>query len=417
VNEARGKRYGLIGERLEHSYSKRIHSLLGDYTYELIPLRREEMDSFFRKADFDGLNVTLPYKQAVIPYCARLSETARVTGSVNTLVRRSDGKLLGDNTDVFGFMDLAERAGLQFTGKQVLVLGSGGTSRTVCAVIRAAGGEPVIISRSGDNRYGDLERHANASLLVNTTPVGMYPDMAASPVDLKRLPMLTGVLDVVYNPLRTRLCQQAEELGMACESGLSMLVTQAAKSYERFMGGCVSCERIEAVLADLRKEVTNLVLVGAPGCGKTILGERLACSLGLSLVDLERDMARERGCSVPELLAGEGEASGRRRETARIRQYARKGGYVLTAGYGAVCDRQNLEYLRFNGYIVHLERPPGRLFGENASPPQDRTAPETLWQQRKPLYAACADATVLHSGTVEDCVQKVTEVYREALHH
>lgn len=237
-------RYGLLGERLAHSRSPRLHELLGGEGYELWPTPPDRLDAFMRARDFDGLNVTIPYKRAVLPYVDELSETARRVGCVNTIVKRADGTLYGDNTDVYGFTVMARRAGIDFRGEKTLILGSGGAGLAVRDAVAAAGGKPVIISRSGADNYESIERHADAAYVVNATPVGMYPDVGASPLDLARLPRLRGVLDVIYNPLRTALIKAAEARGLVCAGGITMLVYQAARARELFTGEALPEERI-----------------------------------------------------------------------------------------------------------------------------------------------------------------------------
>ena len=411
---AEEKRYGLIGERLGHSYSPRLHSLLGEYHYELIPLPPQALDRFLREEPFAGLNVTIPYKQSVIPYCAELSETARQIGSVNTLVRQGDGTLYGDNTDAYGFAEMARRARIGFGGRKTLVLGSGGTSLTACAVIRAAGGEPVVISRQGPNTYEHMAEHRDAEVLVNTTPVGMYPATEAAPVDLQELPRVQGVLDVIYNPLRTRLLQQAEALGLAHGGGLTMLVMQAVRACERFTGISVPEERVQNAISVLRREATNLVLVGMPGCGKTTVGNFLAKGTGRPLVDIDSEIERTAGCTIPEIFAQEGEAAFRKREAAQIARYGQETGRILVTGGGAVLAAANRESLRLNGFVAHITRSLKELSMEGRPLSQSPQVLEKLWAQREPLYAACADTTVANDKTPGACAQAIWEAYDEA---
>lgn len=349
--------YGLIGRTLQHSHSPRLHALLGDETYRLVPLEPEALGAFLTEGDFLGMNVTIPYKRDVIPYCAELGDTARRVGSVNTLVRRPDGRLFGDNTDAYGFAKMAERAGIDFRGKKTLVLGSGGTSLTAVSVIREAGGEAVVISRQGEDDYAHLERHADAQVIVNATPVGMYPNAGASPVDLSRFTNLTGVLDAVYNPLRTRLLQQAEALGVPCAGGLTMLTWQAARARELFDGRAVAPERVQAAEATLRREVSNLVLIGMPGSGKTLIGERCAQALGLPFADTDAEVERRAGKPIPQIFAEEGEAAFRTWEAEAVAAICAHGGQVVSTGGGAVLREDNRQNLRMNGVVVCLTRP------------------------------------------------------------
>lgn len=407
--------FGLIGERLEHSHSPFLHQYFNRYPYRLIPLRVEELDRFLRQGKFEGLNVTIPYKERVIPYCRELSPAAQRIGSVNTLWRRADGSLCGDNTDIFGLEKMARQAGIAFAGRKVLVLGSGGTSRTACAAVEGAGGRAVVISRQGENNYQNLEMHRDASLLINTTPVGMYPTPGEAPVDLCRLPALEGVLDVIYNPLRTRLLLQAQELGLKCSGGLAMLVYQAAEACQRFSGEVVVEAQQRQALTLLRQRAINLVLIGMPGCGKTTLGRGAAQKLGLPLVDVDEEIESQAGKSIPALFQEVGEAGFRKRERECILRQSQTGGKVLVTGGGAVLNPENREALRQNGIVVHLTRSLSKLSLEGRPLSPNRHALERLWQDRQPLYASCADRAVSNDGTLADGVQRVVEAYYEAV--
>ena len=408
-------RYGLIGETLGHSHSPRVHALLGDAEYALRPLARGELDTFLRAGDFLGLNVTIPYKQAVLPYCKALGPTAQAVGSVNTLVRREDGTLFGDNTDVFGFQRMAEEAGIRLDGGKALVLGSGGTSLTACHAVRQAGGEAVVVSRKGETHYGNVDRHADAVLVVNTTPVGMYPHFSEVPLDLARFPRLRGVLDVVYNPLRTRLLQQAEALGLPCAGGLSMLVWQAARARELFDGQPVPPEKVRAALAALRHSLSNLVLVGMPGSGKTTVGTRCAQALGVPFVDTDAWVEQKAGKPVPRIFAEEGESAFRALEAEAIAAVAQTGGKVIATGGGAVLNPENRLNLRMNGVVIRLLRPVENLSQKGRPLSQGVEALQRMLEQREPAYRACADTAVENTDTQAACVQRVLEVYHEAL--
>jgi len=415
INQNTGKKFGLIGEKLGHSHSKTLHGYLADYQYELWPMPKEALDSFLQKADFDGINVTIPYKKAVIPYLSEMSETARNVGSVNTIVKRVDGTLYGDNTDVYGMRVMAERAGMVFSNKKTLILGSGGTSQTARMVVRSQGGEAVVISRNGDNNYQNLDKHADADYLINTTPVGMYPDVDAAPVDLRLFPKLQGVLDVIYNPLRTKLLQQAEQLGIPHEGGLCMLAYQAVRACELFTGENVDLECAVRAEQALRRKITNLVLIGMPGCGKSTIGMRLAKELNMPAVDLDEEIVKTAGMSIPEIFEKEGEEGFRRRETEQIRRFGMEGGRVLITGGGAVKRSENRELLRMNSVVVQLERPLNMLAMAGRPLSQSREALEILLQEREPLYKACADLTVANDSTLEACVLKIKEAFDEAL--
>jgi len=359
--------------------------------------------------------VTIPYKKTVIPYLSEIGDTAKRIGAVNTIVRRADGSLFGDNTDFYGMMEMARRAKIDFHGKKTLILGSGGTSLTAVDVVRENGGTPVVVSRSGENNYQNLHLHKDAAYIINTTPLGMYPNPHAQAVDLRDFPNLQGVLDVVYNPLRTQLLMQAEELGIPCEGGLSMLIYQGVLACEIFEGKPIDRERVVKAERALRRSVTNLVLIGMPGCGKSAIGEKLAQALGMPLVDLDAEIVKAAGMSIPEIFEKEGEAGFRKRESEQVQRFGTIGGNVLVTGGGAVKDPMNRKYLRMNGFVAHITRDLDKLPMEGRPLSQSREALETMWQQRRPLYENCRDAHFANDSTIEACVQMIKEAFDEAL--
>lgn len=403
-------RCGLLGRTLGHSYSPAIHKQLAGYSYELFAVEPEDLGAFLTSGQFDGLNVTIPYKKAVILYCAALSDTARAIGAVNTIVRRADGTLFGDNTDAYGFAMLVQHSGADVTGKKALVFGSGGASATAQYVLRTLGArEVVVISRSGENNYENLERHADAELAVNTTPVGMYPHTGASPVDLDRLPKLEAALDVVYNPARTAFLLQAEKRGLRTENGLLMLVAQAKKSCEDFTGEPVDDARIGQIAAALEKSMRNIVLIGMPGCGKTSVGRLLAERLGRKFVDADDVLAQSAGMPVPEIFRLEGEDGFRRRETDTLRQLGMQSGLVIATGGGCVTREENYDLLHQNGTIVRLTRRLDRL-PLSGRPVSQALGPEEIYRRRKPLYERFADVTAGNDGPIEETVRNLLEV-------
>ncbi len=410
-------RYGLIGEKLSHSHSPLLHEILGDVDYTLLPIQPNELGAFLQAGNFMGLNVTIPYKRAVIPYCTTLGETARAIGSVNTLLRRADGTLFGDNTDAFGFGKMAEEAGIRFAGKKVLVLGSGGTSLTACHVIREAGGTAVVISREGENSYASLENHDDADIIVNATPVGMYPNADASPVALSGFPKLCGVLDAVYNPLRTRLLTQAAARGIPHAGGLAMLVWQAVRARELFDGQPVTAVKAQEALAALRRKVSNLVIIGMPGSGKSMIGKRCATLLGLTYVDTDVEIARRAGKTIPQIFAEQGEAAFRSLEAEVIAQYGSKTGLLIATGGGAVLSEQNCFHLRMNSVVVRITRPIELLQTEGRPLSKSLDALREIAAERESRYQACADITVRNDTTKAACVRAVLEGFDEAVRH
>ena len=311
---------GLLGKTLSHSYSPQIHKHLGEYSYQLFEKQPEELADFLHNCAFSGINVTMPYKKDVIPYCDELTECAKSLGAVNTIVRRRDGTLIGHNTDYFGFQYMVEKAGLNVAGKKVLVLGSGGASVTAVAVLKNFGAKTIVISRSGENNYNNLHLHTDAAVIVNATPVGMYPHTGVSPVDLDLFTGLEGVLDIVYNPAKTKLLLDAEARGIPYENGLSMLVAQAKDAAEWFTGKVINNSVIEVVHGILRKQTENIVLIGMPGCGKTTVGKCIAQATDKQFIDVDAEISRMAGISIPEIFANEGEDGFRRRETSMLAQ-------------------------------------------------------------------------------------------------
>lgn len=404
--------FGLLGRTLGHSYSPRIHQELGGYPYALFPVEPENLDSFLRCGTFDGLNVTIPYKKTVMPYCRELSEEARAIGSVNTILRRSDGFLYGDNTDAAGFTAMVQASGINPSGKKALVLGSGGASLTVCYVLKEMGARQVtVISRSGPDHYGNLEKHADAELLVNTTPVGMYPHTESAPVDLRQFPQCEGVLDIVYNPARTRLLLQAAELGIPHAGGLAMLVGQARRAAELFLNTSIPEARIGEVVSLLRRETENWILIGMPGCGKTTVGRILAQRLGRRFVDSDEEIEKEAGCTIPEIFTREGEVGFRVRETQVLAKLGREGGLVIATGGGCVTRRENLPLLRQNGTLIFLRRDLAKLEREGR-PLSQKGDLEAMYQVRLPLYQAFADQTIENDGDPEQVARHIQEVWQ-----
>ena len=398
--------YGLLGERLGHSFSPQIHRDLAGYDYQLLPTPPEAVEDLFARRAFQGLNVTIPYKRTVMPLCDEIDPRAAAIGAVNTVVNQN-GRLTGYNTDIDGFLYMARRAGVDMAGKKVVILGSGGTSRTARAAAGELGAREIVtVSRHGEDNYQNLSRHADAQVLVNTTPVGMYPNWGQSPVSLESFPALEGVLDVVYNPLRTALLLQAEERGLPRSCGLPMLVAQAKRAAELFTGQNIDDSRAEAVLHGLRGQLTSIVLIGMPGCGKTTVGRALAGKLGRTFVDLDEEIVRRAGTSIPEIFAREGEAGFRERESALVREFGERTGLVVSTGGGVVTRRENYIPLKQNGLLLHLRRDPAAL-PTDGRPLSQATAPEELWRRRAPLYAAFADGEIDNNGTLAGTLEQI----------
>lgn len=401
-------RCGLLGRKLGHSYSPQIHAKLASYDYALVEKEPEELEDFLKNGDFSGLNVTVPYKKDVIPYLDELSPRAAGLGAVNTIVRR-DGKLIGHNTDYFGFETMVRSTGLNVENKKALVLGSGGASNTAKAVLDAMGAQTIVISRSGENNYRNLHRHADTALIVNATPVGMYPNVDASPIDLRSFPQLEGVLDVIYNPARTQLLLEAEKRNLVTCNGLLMLVAQAKESAEWFAGQPISGDVIPTIHASLRRQMENIILIGMPGSGKSTVGIALAAQLGKTFVDADAAVVQKAGCSIPEIFARDGEDGFRALETQVLAELGKQSGLVIATGGGCVTQPRNFALLHRNGTIFCLNRDISKL------PTQGRPLSQTtdltkMYQIRKPLYDAFADFQIDNNGPCANTVAAILEV-------
>ena len=398
--------YGCIGEKLAHSFSAEIHGLLGSEPYELREIPPEGLGDFLRARDFRGVNVTIPYKQAAIPFLDDLSGAARAMGAVNTVVNRS-GKLTGYNTDFDGLRALIQRMGLELSGKKALILGTGGTARTARAVCRSLGAAAVWVSRSG--REGAVSypeaarRHGDADCLINATPCGMYPHLEETPLSLDPFPRLRGVVDAVYNPLRSRLVLDARRRGIPAEGGLYMLVSQAVRAAEIFRDTEYPPGLTETIYRRVLKEKENIVLIGMPGSGKSALCRALAARLRRPARDIDRMIEEKAGLPIPEIFRRFGEEGFRRLESETVRGLMAETGLVIATGGGTVLRRENVDALRMNGRLFLLERDLSALSPAADHPLSDtREKLEKLYWERKALYRAAADEIVLPGKTPEE---------------
>lgn len=403
--------YGLLGRKLSHSWSSQIHEQLGTAPYALHELEPQDLATFVREGDWLGLNVTIPYKSQAAALADERSPRVEALGVANTLLRRPDGTIYAENTDVLGFSHMLERlcrtrlggtAAQVLAGRPVLVLGSGGASQAVQASLRDVGARVSVISRHGDDTYATLlEHHADAALVVNTTPVGMFPTCPASPLaegTLERLGHLLGVLDVVYNPERTGICMEAERLGLPFDSGLAMLVSQAWHSSALWQGHPLDEALVVKIERKLRLQTQNIVFVGMPGVGKTTTGRALARMLGRPFVDLDAAIEAQEGESPAQIIRDRGEDAFRDVETSVTATYGGRSGLVIACGGGVVTRQRNYPLLHQNGTIVLLERPIDQLSTYGRPMSQDKGV-ERLAQERMPLYRAWADVTAACTGS------------------
>ena len=418
--------YGLIGGKLGHSYSKLIHEMLCGYRYDLCPLPTEaEARAFLKKRLFKAINVTIPYKKLVMEYCTYIDPRAKAIGAVNTVVNKN-GLLYGYNTDYSGFAHLCEAHGVDFAGRTVLILGTGGTHNTTSAVARDKGAAKILtVSRKPDPEKGELSYTqaltSGAQILINTTPAGMYPNVGVCNLDVAAMPGLEAVLDVVYNPDKTELILRAEEAGVpVAAGGLEMLVAQAVYAAEYFLGRTFddAAGEIDRITAALRRDTRNVALIGMPSSGKTTVGRALAEALGKRFVDLDEEIVKADGRSIPDIFAAEGEEGFRQKETAVIAQFAKEGRQLLSCGGGAVKKPENVRLLRQNGVVLFLDRPLDALTVGGGRPlSSSADALRTMYAERRPLYLAAADAVVPNETTVADAVKASMEALDEIFDH
>lgn len=400
--------FGLLGRKLGHSLSPEIHSLLCDYEYKLYPTEPENLDAFFLDTELKGFNVTIPYKIEAYNRCDELSETAKKVGSVNTVIRRADGTLYGDNTDYFGFSYMAKKCGCDFKDKKVLILGNGGASLTVQHVVRdSAAKEIVVVSRSGENNYENISRHYDADIIVNTTPVGMYPNNGERLIDLSKFTKCKKALDLIYNPARTVFLLDAERLGIDCINGLYMLAAQALPAAEKFSGKSIPHEKIDKVYETIINNQKNIVLVGMPGCGKSTCAALLSKKTGRECIDTDAMVVEASGEKIPDIFAKYGETEFRKRETEAVRIAGKGAGKIIATGGGAILKEENRIALRENSTVVFLKAPAESLATDGRPLSKSAEALEKMLAERLPLYLETADFTVEVSPDPEITVRRI----------
>lgn len=409
--EQTNRPYGVLGRVLGHSYTPTIYRELAGLDYRKFERESEDLEAFVRSDEWEGINVTIPYKRKLVRYMDELSDVARRMGNINTVTRLADGRLRGDNTDYYGFKVLVESLGLELANKKAVVFGgSGGAGSTAMMVLADLDMMPIAINRSGQDTYESLSNHADAALAVNCTPVGMFPTCPEAPCNLEVLPALEGFIDIVYNPARTALMMEAERRGIPNAGGLLMLVAQAAQAVERYTGEKVDIERIHDVTARLSATEQNVMLIGMPGCGKTRVGERLAGLLGRNHIDIDRELEDDLGISCGEFIEAKGEGAFRQKETEVLGRVAAQSGLVVSCGGGVVTRAENYGLAHQNSIIVMLDRPLDEL-SKKGRPITARDGIESLARQRLPLYRAWADIVV----TSLDCAANTAMAVRDAL--
>ena len=405
------QKFGLIGKTLKHSYSKTIHHLLGDYEYDLIELEEDKVKSFVLSKEYDGYNVTIPYKQTVMQYLDEIDQTALDIGAVNTVVNKN-GKLIGYNTDIFGMKYALDRANINLKDKVVLILGSGGTSKTATALAKREGAKEILIlSRSGEVNYQNYFERRDVQVVINTTPVGMFPNNYECKIDLDNFFNLEGVFDAIYNPNLTYLTYKAKEKFVKYSNGLPMLVAQAKGAMQLFLDKDVNNSVIEKILQNLKKDTLNVVLIGMSGSGKTSVGKELAKTLGREFVDTDKLIEERENRDIPTIFKDSGEAYFRQVEKAVLKEQGKLTGKVIATGGGVIKDRENYFSLKQNGVIVYIKRDLEKLDRKNRPLATDLNAVKKLFEERKGLYLDFADFLVDNNDELQNTVKEILEKY------
>ena len=409
-------RYGLIGERLGHSFSKEVHAMLSDYDYEIREVARDELDSFMQKADFKAINVTIPYKESVIPYLSYISEEAKLIGSVNTIVNR-EGKLYGYNTDFAGMVALINEMRLSFIGKKTVILGTGGTSKTAKAVATSLGADPILtVSRTkkdGCIDYNELMKdHLDAEIIINTTPIGMYPDNFSSIIDITPFEHLEGVIDAIYNPIRTKLVVDALERGIKAEGGLYMLVAQAVYASEIFLDTKYPIEKLNKIFKKIKRKKENIVLIGMPASGKTTVSTLIGKELSREICDTDQMIVSTHKVSIPDIFKSEGEAVFRSYESEEIARVSMKNNSVIATGGGAILKKDNVRMLKQNGVLFFIDRPYEKLVPTIDRPlSSDLESIKKRYDERYDLYVESADVVIDADDTPINIAKKITGAF------
>ncbi len=408
--------YGLIGMPLKHSFSSLLHPKFFDYKYELKELEKESLDAFMSDKDFKGINVTIPYKQAVIPYLKNIDDKAREIGAVNTVVNR-DGELYGYNTDFQGLKALILKTGIEIKGKKVLILGSGGTSKTALAVASELGALGILrVSRTAHDEFISYEiaetDYSDAEVIINATPCGMYPNIDEMPIDITRFKNLEAVCDVIYNPLRSKLVTTAQKMGVKAIGGLYMLVYQAAAAGEKFTGTAVCQEKIDEVYKELLNTKENIVLIGMPSSGKTTVGKKVAKALNREFIDTDELIIEKIGMPIADYFKAFGEEKFREIESEAVASVSTKNGAVISTGGGVILNEKNIDLLKQNGRVYFLDRPLEMLITTSDRPLSNNKADlYKRYAERYELYKKYADACIDGAGSIEAVAKEILEEF------
>lgn len=414
-------RYGLIGEKLGHSFSKDIHERIADYTFDLIPLEKEEFHHFMKEKDFTAINVTIPYKKDVLPYLDEIDEHAKAIGAVNTIVHE-DGKLKGYNTDCTGFLYMIKKHKVHMAGKKVLIIGNGGASAAIQAAVRHEQAGIVVIvdvmPGNGAITYDEMfEQHLDADIVINTSPIGMYPKIGNAPIDITLFSHCTCVMDVIYNPILTRLCFEAQEAGMQRINGLEMLIAQAKQSVEFFLDKSIDDAIIDTIYQDMLREQCNIVLIGMPSAGKTTIGRMLAKRMNKEFIDLDDVIVEKAGMSIPEIFEQSGEEGFRAMETEVAIELSKRNNKIIATGGGTIKHKVNMDYLRQNGITIFIDRDVDKLISSDPNRPLSKSqeALQQMHEERLPLYQKYAAYIAVNNSDIDVTVKKIEEAYRSIL--
>ena len=401
-------KFGLLGKTLSHSFSPKIRKKLGNYEYNLYEKNADELEDFLNNCGLSGMNVTIPYKKEVIPFCVYLSDTAKGLGSVNTLVKNKDG-WYGYNTDYYGFSYTLEKCGINPFGKKAIVLGSGGASVTVVGVLLDKGAKEVkVISRTGEDNYENISKNYDAQIIINTTPVGMYPKNMESPINLKNFKNCEGVIDIIYNPAKTKLLLDAEELNIKNENGLLMLVAQAKKSAELFLNKKIPDPYIDYITDKIRNETLNIILVGMPGCGKTTTAKVLSEICNREFIDCDEEIVKYRNMPIKDIFEKEGEELFRKYENEVIKEVSKKSGCVIATGGGAVTRDENYRYLHQNGRIFWIKRNIEEL-PVSGRPLSEKNSLFDMYEKRKSMYEKFCDFVIENHKDQKEAAKRIKE--------